>query len=250
MAFQRGPNIVTNGLVLALDAANTKSYPGSGTTWRDLSRNNNGTLVNGPTFNSADGGSIVFDGTNDYVGFGNNYNFELNTSFTISSWFKTTYNGTNVQNIIGKTKLQNSPADYTGYQMGMNVVTSTTGDIGKFGIALVTSPFIYPGAVMRRQTTNTYNTGNWVNATFSYNGSATRAGMLIYINGTLADVTDHDNSSTIGTLITSTNFQLGARDGTNQPFLGNIANALVYNRTLPASEVEQNYNALKGRFNL
>ena len=62
-----GPRIVTDGLVLCLDAGNSKSYPGSGTAWNDLSRNGNNGTLNGPTFNSADRGSIVFDGTNDYV---------------------------------------------------------------------------------------------------------------------------------------------------------------------------------------
>lgn len=63
-----GPNIVTDGLVLYLDAANTKSYPGSGTTWNDLSGNgNNGTLINGYIFNSIGNGNLVFDGSNDYV---------------------------------------------------------------------------------------------------------------------------------------------------------------------------------------
>lgn len=68
MAASIGPENVTNGLVLALDAGNKLSYPGSGTVWKDLSgNNNNGTLTNGPTFDSNNGGSIVFDGTNDYV---------------------------------------------------------------------------------------------------------------------------------------------------------------------------------------
>jgi hypothetical protein len=67
MAFANGPKIVTDGLVLALDAADRTSYPGSGTTWSDLVGNNYGTLTNGPTFNSANCGTIVFDGTNDYV---------------------------------------------------------------------------------------------------------------------------------------------------------------------------------------
>ena len=72
MAFNYSPNIITDGLVLYLDAANTKSYPGSGTTWRDLSKSQlNGTLTNGPTFNSSNGGSIVFDGVDDYVNLGN-----------------------------------------------------------------------------------------------------------------------------------------------------------------------------------
>jgi hypothetical protein len=65
MGFYRGPNVVTNGLVLNLDAANTKSYVSGSTTWRDLSGNgNNGTLVNGPTFSSNYGGGIVFNGSN------------------------------------------------------------------------------------------------------------------------------------------------------------------------------------------
>ena len=61
------PHIVTDGLVLALDAGNTKSYPGSGTTWTDTVGGNTGTLTNGPTYSSGDGGSIVFDGSNDYI---------------------------------------------------------------------------------------------------------------------------------------------------------------------------------------
>ena len=68
MALGHGPTVVTNGLVLALDAADRNSYPGSGTAWTDISgRGNTGTLTNGPTYSSANGGSIVFDGTNDYV---------------------------------------------------------------------------------------------------------------------------------------------------------------------------------------
>jgi hypothetical protein len=68
MAFANGGRIVTDGLVLSLDAGDRNSYPGSGTTWRDLSGNNNsGSLVNGPTFNSANQVSILFDGVNDYV---------------------------------------------------------------------------------------------------------------------------------------------------------------------------------------
>ena len=65
MAFFRGPNIVTDELVLALDAASPRSYPGSGTVWNDLVGSNNGTLTNNPTFDSGNGGSIVFDGTDD-----------------------------------------------------------------------------------------------------------------------------------------------------------------------------------------
>ena len=71
MALHHSPRIVTNGLVLCLDAGSRKSYGGTGNVWRDLAGSNNGTLTNGPTFSSANGGSIAFDGTNDYVSFNN-----------------------------------------------------------------------------------------------------------------------------------------------------------------------------------
>ena len=75
MGVFAGPEIVEDGLVLALDAGNTKSYPGSGTTWTDLSGNgNNGSLVNGVGYNSGNLGSLSFDGVNDYVNFGNIFN--------------------------------------------------------------------------------------------------------------------------------------------------------------------------------
>ena len=86
MGFYRGPNIVTDGLVLVLDAANPTSYISGSTTWRDLSGNNNsGSLVNGPTFNSVNGGSIVFDGSNDYVEISP---VNASSQFTLNLWIK------------------------------------------------------------------------------------------------------------------------------------------------------------------
>ena len=86
------PSIVTDGLSLYLDAANTRSYPGSGTAWYDLSGNvNHGTLVNGPTFDSGNAGSIVFDGTNKYVNFPNPLNkTQLDQIWTVQSWINIT----------------------------------------------------------------------------------------------------------------------------------------------------------------
>jgi hypothetical protein len=79
--------IVTDGLVLCLNASDRNSYVSGSTTWNDVSgRGNNGTLTNGPTFNSANGGSIVFDGTNDFVNCGNNTSLNLN-KHTICFWF-------------------------------------------------------------------------------------------------------------------------------------------------------------------
>ncbi len=91
MSVISGPNIVTNGLVLHLDAANTKSYSGSGTTWTDLSGNgNNGTLTNGPTFDSANYGSVVHDGVDDYIV--GNTPVTGNTNATMTGFVKITLN--------------------------------------------------------------------------------------------------------------------------------------------------------------
>ena len=94
MGLSHSPRIVTDGLVFCVDAGDKMSYPGAGTTWTDLSKNrNNGTLTNGPTFDSANGGSIVFDGTNDRVDCGNSTSLNFGNSssdfpFSIVSWAK------------------------------------------------------------------------------------------------------------------------------------------------------------------
>ncbi len=84
MAGSSGPDLITNGLVLALDAADKNSYLGSGTSWYDLSGNGNtGALTNSPTFNSSNGGSIAFDGTNQCVVVNSNASI-LSTRFIIA----------------------------------------------------------------------------------------------------------------------------------------------------------------------
>ena len=101
MSTRYNPSIVRDSLLLYLDAANTKSYPGSGTTWYDLSGNNkNPTLTNGPTFNSDNLGSIVLDGTNDYVEFSPDGDITSDTvvlsgSYTASFLFFSSNNGSN-----------------------------------------------------------------------------------------------------------------------------------------------------------
>ena len=118
MAFFRGANVVTDGLVLALDAANTKSYPGSGTTWRDMSGNNiTGSLTNGPTFNSANGGSIVFDGTNDSVIMADNSALNTQTP-SVEVWIKT--NATNQNGFWFEKGTVNT--QYSLFQEGTNIV--------------------------------------------------------------------------------------------------------------------------------
>jgi hypothetical protein len=94
MSVAGGPDLIQDGLVLCLDAANTKSYPGSGTSWVDLSGNgNNGTLTNGPTFSSTNGGNIFFDGTNDYVRVSSTSIIPGSSSFTFNIWLNYSISG-------------------------------------------------------------------------------------------------------------------------------------------------------------
>ena len=98
MGVSGGPDIIQDGLVFEVDASDRNSYPTTGTTWFDLSGNrNNGTLTNGPTFNSANGGSIVFDGTNDFVNCGTSFT-NLTTQLSINLWGK--INGSPIDGVI------------------------------------------------------------------------------------------------------------------------------------------------------
>jgi hypothetical protein len=91
MAGSSGPDLVQDGLILALDAADKNSYKGTGTLWNDLSGNvNNGTLTNGPSFNNSNGGTISFDGTDDYVSITNNSTLRPSTELTIEYIIKGT----------------------------------------------------------------------------------------------------------------------------------------------------------------
>ena len=102
MGLGHSPSVVTSGLVLALDAGNTKSYPGTGTTWTDLSGNSNtGTLISSPTFSSVNGGSLTFNGSTNYVDCGNATNLQLYTG-TIAAWIKASSGNSSYRGIIVK----------------------------------------------------------------------------------------------------------------------------------------------------
>jgi hypothetical protein len=231
MGFYRGANIVTDGLVLALDAANTKSYPGSGTTWSDLSGNAyNGTLTNGPTFNSANGGSIVFDGTNDFI---TGSIGSINAPFTFSVFGK--FNNVSQTNYeyfgnigsptangmisISKLGTQDPNTAYHGF---MYVYTGT-GDAVKTNIDLRTTQYQYLTVVTT--TTAPY--------------------AKVYKNGVEGALVD----TITGPINSNGSYRIGV--WINTWWLnGNIANCSVYNRALSSSEITQNYNAYKSRFNL
>jgi hypothetical protein len=235
MAASSGPDLITNGLVLALDAADINSYIGSGTTWRDLSGNNyNGTLTNGPTFSGLNGGNIVFNGTNQYVGI--NYNVNLNpaTNVSVSVWTRLTVNDANIRNPIE--------------------LSASADELYWIFLRADLSPKRWGWGV--RQSNNTYaeTTSNatnpsintWYNLTLVANSSTLL--VSLYINGILDGSVAYN-----GTLKQNAAaiLSIGSDPGANRRYWqGNIANAQIYNRALTVTEVLQNYNITKTRFGL
>ncbi len=224
--------IVTNGLVVDLDAGFSPSYPTSGTTWYDLGSNtNNGTLTNGPTFDSGNKGSIVFDGTNDYV--------SLSTTNMISGWSQLTYNTWVNVSQISNTFWPGFISSYTGS-------TSANTSIGQWNSTqqiwyeIDTANGNYYGG---GPGSNTFSLNSWFNACLVYDGSN--------VYGYLNNVLDKQFSAT-GNLNTISSLNVGCHDpGTSGGFLnGKLAVAQIYNRALSASEVAQNFNAQKSRFGL
>jgi hypothetical protein len=233
MGFYRGPNVVTNGLVLNLDAANTKSYVSGSTTWRDLSGNNNsGSLVNGPTFNSANGGSIVFDGVDDYVNFGSipALEFQGTSSFSIEVTFKPYTPLINKYPALISRHSLSSPR--TGYAMVLgNFDGSTFISIERWGSGTQNAASFIP-------TMSELNNNCIVQST--YDG----LNLNLYANGNLKNSIVSNVSQGVGTPL------YVARLDTTHYLNTNIYNIRIYNRALSASEVAQNYNAQKSRFNL
>jgi hypothetical protein len=226
MAGNVAPNTVTNGLVLYLDAGNTNSYPGTGTSWRDISGNsNNGTLINGPTFNSGNGGSIVFDGVDDYVTCGNDASVQINQG-TISAWVRTSSPGSNFRGIITKQ------LNYGLFTNDGVLVTFDWGNVQTRSTGINIADNIWKNVAMTF-TTNTGTPSN--NAIIYLNGSAVLITTIKYSNNTI-DIELGRGGSGGG--------------GNTQLLNGRIANAQIYNRALTQAEILQNYNALKGRYGL
>lgn len=229
MSLSHSPSIVTSGLVLCLDAANVKSYPGSGTAWNDLSGvGNHGTLVNGPTYSSANNGSIVFDGVNDIVNKAAPTLVTGNSDFTKEVWLYSNYKGSSTShpNILswGNNSANN--------KNGLALQTDAGGN------AQILHWFYANDYVW----SITDITGSWNSIVITY----TAATLTLYINGV-----NNGTKSVTGTPnVASTNLEIGFYSTFNYAFNGNISNIKVYNRALTATEVQQNFNALRGRYGI
>jgi hypothetical protein len=220
MGFSRGPKIVTDGLVLALDAGSKKSYPDSGTTWYDLSGNgNNGTLTNGPTFGVDSGGVISFDGSNDRVECPN-----VNpTSLTLEFWFKWT-------NLNDAWLISNQ----TGYGNNNN------GYLFRIDSPSYSCYFRAGYDTGYAQCASSITLNEWYHFTSTVNTSATkmyRNGILVSTaSGVTIDYTD------------VTGLTIGSDRAGVVRTAGDMSNIRIYNKALTAQEVLQNYNATKSRF--
>lgn len=236
-----GVNIVTNGLVLYLDASNTKSYVSGSTTWNDVSRSrNNGTLINGPTFNSANGGSIVFDGVDDYVNF--SLDTPTSTVYTVCCWFTAAtgnWNGVlfgfgtgaspNTQDVylFGGGGGCGSPA---GGSFGFNTWNCDSYGIGNASTLLKNNGFHHVTAIFRNQSVNTN---------------------VLWLDGVQQTLSQQFGTTTTTANLTN-QFKIASNGWyvTDQIWRGSISSCQVYNRELTAAEVLQNYNATKSRFGL
>tara|TARA_Y100000015_G_scaffold6115_1_gene5564 strand:+ start:56 stop:739 length:684 start_codon:yes stop_codon:yes gene_type:complete len=225
MAVGYNPKVVIDGLVLALDAGNTKSYPGSGTSWTDLIGSNTGTLTNGPTFSSDNGGSIVFDGTNDYVTIPNNTSLD-NQKQTVEVWIKTDDMGSGHEGFWFEKGSLNT--QYSLFHLNGSIYWRH--NIGGGNNDLTTTMSTY------------MNTSNWYQVVGTYTSGDRR----LYING--VQVNSDTASGTVAT--NSGGMSIGAYNSGSPSYFynGNYAICRVYNKALTASEVQQNYNELKGRY--
>lgn len=212
MGLKHHPRIVTSGLFLYYDAANRRSYIGSGVTVNNLFSGYGGTLVNGPTYSSNNQGYFSFDGTNDYA----QLTLPALTNWSFSFWL---YNHT-IANLSEKQLL------------------STNGD--PTGLSMVFTYYnIWNG--VSNLSTSSIAQSTWTNVVYTNNGFSNSA---IYLNGNL------DASFNTGNQIYAGAAQLLAINGTQrntQAFLGSF---IGYNKMLSAQEVRQNYNATKKRYGL
>jgi hypothetical protein len=237
MAFSNGPVVVTNGLVLALDAADRNSYPGSGTTWFDLSgRGNNGTLTNGPTFNNINGGTIVFDGTNDYVDIPT-----LNSSAAID------FNTSTIIYVARATSTFNARNTiFSQYYTGTGAQMEFSNDTNNF----------YLRSNFRQNSAGTPeleapNGTNQILADQFYHITVTYGSKTIehFKNGvSLGSATNATQTNING--VGSVNLGRNSQGAGSLYLKGNISLVLIYNRVLTTTEILQNYNAVKSRFGL
>jgi hypothetical protein len=230
MAFHYSPKIVTNGLKLALDAGNFNSYPGSGTTWSDLSgQSNTATLTNGPTFNSGNGGNIVFDGTDDYAALPA-ANYGITNQFTIEVVCYPTAEVNGMYNFVGNN----------GYDRGIMAHWPWGSDYGYLDITNTAGSFFRWYKV----------SAGILNVRAVYHFILNTSGQVVVKQNNVVMVPNGSDTFS-GTVALGTTNTIGAfHSNGGLPWKGNMYSFKLYNRALTDAETAQNYNAVKARFGL
>jgi hypothetical protein len=226
MGLIHSPRIVTDGLVLHLDAANTKSYPGSGAIWTDMSGNGkNAEFINSPTHSSENFGVFSFDGVDDYANIPEpNLTFSPNY-WTFCFWIKP---GNQYSRFF--TPASNGVDQWIEYNpttQKINVNITETADVNNR---------------TRYGTDNTIPLNQWSFSCISISN----LNIKIYANSVLTN----ESNETISIANWSSVIRLGQRGTNSNWFLGDIAVVKAYNRALTDIEIKQNFNALRGRFGL
>jgi hypothetical protein len=240
------PPIVTSGLVLNLDAGNTKSYPRSGTTWFDISGNNNHfTLFNSPSYNTL--GYFILDGVDDYIRSTNTLNLSNTNVITVDFWLKiNSYPVSEPIDIVYEhTSDFNSSTggfvhSYNDNSLSQNfqVFLSNKGDVN-YNIGYWDK--------------SVYNDLGWKNSTAIFDRTQTSIENSLYLQGILVNAISNPASGFSGNNtnnFANANFFIGSRNGTSFFANMNVVSIKIYNRALTQTEILQNYNALKSRFNL
>jgi hypothetical protein len=228
--------VIQSGLVLNLDAGVSSSYPGSGTTWTDLSGSgNNGTLQNGPTFNSANGGSIVFNGINDYIqasesNIFNNFSYDIwclpETTHQIESESTNATGGTSGQRYVIGPQFVASPDAGSGISVGTNGISVYEHSAGYMPPLLVHSVTINsPAHIVVNYTSKVPS---------------------LYLNGSFIK----NGLTSPRTNVKMCTDRIGNDGSSYGFFLGKIYSTKFYNRALTATEITQNFNATRSRFGI
>ena len=225
MGSAAGPNLVTDNLILYLDAANTNSYSNSGTTWNDLSGNGyDATLTNGPTYNSDNGGYFIFDGTNDHAVIDSSFQVSTSGTYSFEAWIYKT--ATSVNNA------------------GMLISGGYGGD--KDGIIISSEDYAISGTI------RVFSLGGTCAAVY-YNGvSQTLRGDSIGTNENF-NLNEWIHIAVTGITVNNTDgaaHHIGQNNNDTNEFGGRISNIKLYDRTLTAAEVKQNFNKLRWRFGI
>lgn len=226
-ALAPAPSIAQTGLLVNLDPGQTSSYSGSGNVWRNIGSSGatyNATLNFAPTFSASNGGSLIFNGTNQFTGITR----PIQDDLTISTWFKTTSNA----GTLG--------ASYLGIGL---VDGSMSGSVADFGLTMGLGKLMFgtgsPDITLT--STSTYNDGDWHNV-IATRTKATGA-LNLYVDGVLVA----SGTGSTATLNASSGLNIG-RSSASKYFPGNISAIHIYSNALSAAQVQINFDALKGRF--